>query len=224
MSARDDRMDDRFRDRLSEFLDGELPAGEARECEAHLGTCAECREELEALRAIRDRAAALGDVPAPEELWPGIASRIAAEAPGRVLPLPRRRIAAWVLPAAAAAVITVVAALAFFAGRGVTGRAASNAVPAPAASGEAALASYDPVAVDGEVAELQRALDRGRGKLDPQTVAVLEENLRVIRRATDDARRALAADPANRELQDYFAATVQSKLRLMRRATAMAGV
>ena len=53
---------------------------------------------------------------------------------------------------------------------------------------------------------------------------MLEKNLKLIRTATEDARKALLADPANAELQDYFAGTVQSKLELMRRATAMAGV
>jgi hypothetical protein len=85
-------------------------------------------------------------------------------------------------------------------------------------------ATFDAARVDGEIAQLQQALDRGQGRLDPRTIAVLEKNLALIRQAADDARRALAQDPANRELQDYFASTMHSKLDLMRRATAMAGV
>jgi hypothetical protein len=53
---------------------------------------------------------------------------------------------------------------------------------------------------------------------------VLEKNLAVIRQATEDAKRALAEDPANQDLRNYVASTVQRKLDLMRRATTMAGV
>jgi hypothetical protein len=55
-------------------------------------------------------------------------------------------------------------------------------------------------------------------------VKVLEENLRIIRKATEDARHALEQDPANRDLLQYFAGSVQSKLELVRRAAQQAGV
>jgi anti-sigma factor RsiW len=222
-------MTDHWTHALSDHLDGDLPPSEARALERHLETCAECRETLAALRAVKDRAAALVDPPAPDDLWAGIASRIgtagstsASEA--RILELPRRQaLAPWLLPAAAAALLAVVLALPWLMGH--WGRSHRGAGVAAVATPEPAqLASFDATEVEGEIAQLQAALDRGRGKLDPKTIAVLEKNLKVIRAATEDARRALAADPANRELQDYFAATVQSKLRLMRQATAMAGV
>jgi len=109
--------------------------------------------------------------------------------------------------------------------RGLYISARNTALPRAQAGDTAAhLAAFDATRIDGEIAQLQTALDRGRGKLDPATVKVLETNLETIRKATEDARAALARDPANRELQDYFASTVQSKLDLMRRATAMAGV
>ena len=37
-------------ERLSEYLDGELPAGLCRSVEAHMGDCRPCREFLESLR------------------------------------------------------------------------------------------------------------------------------------------------------------------------------
>jgi len=51
---------------------------------------------------------------------------------------------------------------------------------------------------------------------------VLEENLRIIRKATEDARLALEKDPANRDLQNYFAGSVTSKLELMKRSLSLA--
>jgi len=92
------------------------------------------------------------------------------------------------------------------------------------AGSSTSVASFDAAQVEGEIADLQAALDRGRGKLDPKTVEVLEKNLALIREATEDAKRALAADPANRDLQNYFASNVQSKIDLMKRATTLAGV
>jgi len=86
------------------------------------------------------------------------------------------------------------------------------------------VADFDATRIEGEIGQLQQALDRGRGKLDPKTVKVLEENLRIIRKATEDARHALQQDPANRDLQDYLAGSVQRKLDLVRRAAVMAGV
>jgi negative regulator of sigma E activity len=85
-------------------------------------------------------------------------------------------------------------------------------------------ASFDATAIETQIGQLQQALDRGRDKLDPKTVQVLEENLRIIRKATEDARHALEQDPANRELKNYFAGSVQSKLDMVRRATELAGV
>jgi hypothetical protein len=92
------------------------------------------------------------------------------------------------------------------------------------AGAEATSASFDATRIEGEIGQLQQALDRGRGKLDPKTVKVLEENLRIIHKATEDARHALEQDPANRDLQDYLAGSVQRKLDLVRRAAVMAGV
>jgi anti-sigma factor RsiW len=221
-------MTDPWTDSLSELLDGGLPSDQVRELERHLETCAECRETLAQLRAVKQRAGALVDPPAPDDLWAGIASRIgtagstsASRAP--IVPLPRRRsFATWLVPVvAAAAALALIAGTPWLLSRT---RHETAVVAQPEPAGTAQLATFDATEVEGEIAQLQQALDRGRGKLDPKTVEVLEKNLKLIRTATEDARRALAADPANKELQDYFTATVQSKIRLMKQATLMAGV
>ena len=223
-------MSDTWTHRLSEYLDDELTPRERDACERHLETCAECRDTLAGLRAVTERASVLMDPPAPDDLWAGIATRIGpAGSTGahsqRLRILPRWR-GATVWPSiAAAAAMAIVAGAVWFASHDLhRPPAMAVATGAESTASTTRLATYDAVRVDGEIAQLQQALDRGHGKLDPRTIAVLEKNLALIRQATEDARRALAQDPANRELQDYFAATVQSKLDLMRRATAMAGV
>lgn len=233
---------DRFTEQLSDYLDHDLPRAEFDAVERHLGTCAECRDTLAGLAAVKSQAASLVDPLAPTDLWAGIASRIGSagstsEPPARravVLELPRRERAhlKWVpraLPQwlAVAAMFAVVAAGAvwFAQSRLALESTRAGVATTPAVTGtDAASADFDASRIEGEIGELQRALERGRGKLDPKTVQVLEDNLRIIRKATEDARRALQQDPANRELQDYLAGSVQRKLEMVRRAAVLAGV
>jgi len=75
---------------------------------------------------------------------------------------------------------------------------------------------------DAAVAELEQALADGRGRLDPRTLRVVEENLRIIDRAIDEARRAVEADPGNLWLRSHLAATMMRKVDLLRSATLVA--
>jgi len=244
-------MKDRFTDLLSDYLDHDLPRGEAEALERHLAECAECRDTLAALERVKTRAATLVDPLAPTDLWAGIASRIGTAGTTSVKPRPTvvhgrpdprsaraPRPALWSVPQwalAAAAFVAVAVAVSWVVQTRMTPvlRAPVATQPAspdqgsgtqPAAGTDVAAASFDATAIESQIGQLQQALDRGRDKLDPKTVQVLEENLRIIRKATEDARRALEQDPANRNLQNYFAGSVQSKLDLVRRATQLAGV
>jgi uncharacterized membrane protein YccC len=108
----------------------------------------------------------------------------------------------------------------------VAGNAATPA-PQPAAgtAGPAAVtAGYEIERYDATIAELQRALRERRDRLDPRTVAVIERNLRIIDAATDQARRALAADPANPYLHGHLADQLQRKVAVLRQATSLAAV
>lgn len=228
-------MTDRWTDMLTDYLDGDLTAAEARTLEKHLDACEDCRLVLAQLRRVKNEARALADPPVPDDLWAGIASRIGPAGsasgrvaePARVLHLPARRPAAsWAWAMAAGIALLLVSAVALVLSTRTAGRGAAPMLAAgdTAASGSTQLASFDAAQVESEIADLQAALEKGRGRLDPKTVAVLEKNLTLIRQATEDAKRALAADPANKDLQNYFATNVHKKLDLMRRATTMAGV
>ena len=59
---------------------------------------------------------------------------------------------------------------------------------------------------------------------DTATVRVLEENLRIIDAAIDEAKRALVADPANSYLNGHLVNSMQRKLDLLRRVAAIASV
>lgn len=219
---------DRFTELLSDYLDHDLPRAEFDAVERHLETCTECRETLAGLVAVKSRAASLVDPPAPTDLWAGIASRIGTagstrEAPARkavVLELPKRT-RTWAAPQwlAAAAVFAVVAA-------GAVWFAQPRFAPPGTGSSQVAPDTdvFNASNIEKEILDLQAALERGRGKLAPETVQVLEDNLRVIHKALDDARTALAQDPANHELKDYLAGSVQKKLDMVKRAAERAGV
>ncbi|MCC6349232.1 MAG: zf-HC2 domain-containing protein [Candidatus Eisenbacteria bacterium] len=228
-------MTDRWTNLLTDHLDGDLSAAESRALEQHLESCADCRLVLAQLRQVKQAARALADPPVPDDLWAGIASRIgpagsasgrSAES-GRVTRLPARRPATawtWAMAAGIALLLVSAVTLVHFLRTPADGSAPSLAAADSATAGPARLATFDADAVEGEIADLQTALEKGRGKLDPKTIAVLEKNLTLIRQATEDARRALAADPANQDLRNYFASNVHRKLELMRRATSLAGV
>ena len=231
---------DRFTDLLSDYLDHDLPRGEAEALARHLADCAECRDTLAALERVKSHAATLVDPPAPTDLWAGIASRIGTAGTTSVKPRPvlvhelPRRPAVWSVPQwalAAAAFVAVAVGVSWVVQTRNMPALRPAAVVTPADPGtsepppvDARDASFDATAIESQIGQLQQALDRGRGKLDPKTVQVLEENLRIIRKATEDARRALEQDPANRDLQNYFAGSMQSKLDMVRRAAQLAGV
>ena len=230
-------MSDRFTDLLSDYLDHDLPRPEYEALEHHLETCAECRDVLAGLAAVKSRATSLVDPPAPDDLWAGIASRIgtagsSSEAPRPVvIELPRRArgwsaMPRWV-PVAAAFAIVALGGRWFARGglqRGVSPRTAVEQVVPVEPSLSASAAGFDAGRIETEIQDLRAALERGRGRLAPETVKVLEENLVIIHKALNDARTALEHDPANRDLQDYLAGSVQRKLDMVKRAAELAGV
>ncbi len=239
-------MRDLWMDRLSDYLDDDMPRSEAVDLEAHLATCDACRATLDELRRVKEQASSLVDPPVPDDLWAGIATRIGAAgstpppppppAPARpavrvvALPTHRHWTLTWPQLAAAGFLLMVGSAALFWSLRGtVDQRTLAQRTPTAAESTAgaaipASAAGFDAHEVEGEIAQLQKALDAGRDRLDPQTVKVLERNLALIRKATNEASLALAADPANADLQQYLAGTVRRKLDLMKRATALAGI
>jgi Putative zinc-finger len=211
-------MSDQWTDRLSEYLDGDLAESERIALEAHLPTCAACRDTLAGLRRIVVRARSLEDRPPQHDLWSGIAKRIGAGAQSRrfTFSMPQLLAAgialavlsgagAWLLHPDPAGVATVE--------RTPTPR---GMVPATTVGSAAAARSYD-----SAVNDLERILAEGRGKLDTTTVRVLEENLALIDRAITQAQRAVAADSANVYLNSHLAETMRRKIDLLRQAAAL---
>jgi len=218
-------MNDQWTDLLSEYVDGELAAGERAALEAHLATCAECHATLEELRKVVARARSSEDRPPKADLWSGIHARLTPGAATKGSPLGRPGVSrdattrsrrfSFTVPQLIAASIALV--LLSAGGMWV----ALNQPPT------ARDAQFTPRLVwtgrtDAAIADLQDALTRNESRLDTATVRVVRENLALIDRAISQARSALDADPGNAYLNLHLADTMRRKLELLRRINAIA--
>ena len=94
-------------------------------------------------------------------------------------------------------------------------------MPAQPDDAQIATVSFADAQYDAAVAGLESAVKKGRGRLDANTIAIVEHNLQIIDQAIDQARQALAADPANAYLSSHLFEARRRKLDLLRRAAAL---
>jgi anti-sigma factor RsiW len=222
---------DTWRDRLSEYADGELRPVERRAVARHLAGCADCAAVVADLREVAARGGELpvGEQPATD-LWPGIASRLTPRSVAR-----RRSPRAWpwggrwLVPQLGAAALVLVAC-GVFVGWAIWGRqpavprvAVATARPAPTTVNTTADTTANPAeaSYEREVADLRRLL-RTRLTLDPHVVEVLDQNLATLDAAIADYRKAESERPGDKRLDLRIAEARQRKLDVLRRAVALA--
>jgi hypothetical protein len=127
------------RERLSAYLDEELPPGERAVVEAHLAACPECAAFLAELAAVDEAAAAL-PVEAPEGYFDAFPARVRARLrPARAAVFPAGRVPVWTWAAAAALLLAVVTPLTL-----------RQLRPSPAAAPPAAAVTLPPAPVKSE--------------------------------------------------------------------------
>lgn len=73
----------------------------------------------------------------------------------------------------------------------------------------------------GTANRLSAMLESDQMQLSPRTLAKMKESLRVIDAAILEARRALAEDPANKQLVEILSTTYSQKIDFLRRTTEM---
>ena len=216
-------MHDQITDRLSEYVDDELASTERAAVDTHLAGCAECSAVLDDLRSIVAAAGRLPGSMPDRELWAGVTDRIGAK--NRVLPLAlrTRKRFSFTAPqlAAAGIILMLLSGGLVYMVRPQMQPVATAADTAPPATPVVAPASLVDPQYEDAAADLEQILAQGRGRLDPQTVRVLEQNLQAIDAAIAQSRRALEADPANAFLNSHLESARQRKLALLRRATAL---
>jgi len=217
-------MYDPWTERLSEYLEGTLPHGDAAALTAHLQECAECRLTLAQLDEVRTIAHDQPfELPAVD-LWPGIAERM-AHAPADVIRLedrrPLRRRLSFSLPqlAAAAVLLMTLSGAGVWLALGGGSPAAPGTAAAPErGSNPVQLASIETAGYESAIAELQRSLRQTDTPLDSSTVAVLRQSLATIDAAIADARAALEQDPGNPFLHRHLDGAMKKKVDILRRA------
>lgn len=215
-------------EQLSDYLDGELTAGEAAAVEAHLRECAACNAVLNDLKRIVAQAQHLEPRPPQADLWAGIERRIERVTPPRRVSftLPQLAAAAALLIAVSAGTAIKFAAPAVPASVPVEQTAKDELAQAEAAESIATIAvtpvGFSDAQYDAAVADLEKAVKAGRGRLDKSTIEVVEHNLQIIDQAIAQAREALAGDPANSYLSGHLVEARRRKLDLLRRAAALA--
>ena len=228
-------MTEHWTDRLSEYVDGDLDAATRDAIDAHLAMCAECRATRDELERVAARARRVGYRAPARDLWSGIETSIAAAAPvrrdaraarGRLVTVSLGRLAAaaavvavlsggiaWAIASSRARVSTVAIGADTTRGSVRAESTTSSLGSSSLGSSAVAVASYRDAAAD-----LERAFESGRATLRPETMRVIEENLRAIDLAIAQADSALRRDPGSTYLNQYLADTMQRKLKLLRRA------
>lgn len=198
---------------LNDYLDGVLDAAETERMRQHIGECDACAREIEAIAAIK---ASLADLPLEirpdRDLRAGIWQQIEAPKHTRTL---------WSMryPLAAAAVLLIaissVMTLAIVSGRQPSEIGANYRE-------NVRLVGRDPGAIERqyseEVQELEMVLRKSRGALAPETVRIMETNLKIIDEAIREAQAAIAADPNSDMLVDLLRSAYERKLELLRQA------
>ncbi len=194
---------------VDDYLDHELPAHQRRQVRDHLESCQHCRQELAALQGLLAEARALPrHIPPAKDLWPGIEARLSSSA-NRPF-----RTQTWFFAMAALLLLSMSALLAW-----------SWLWPAPAPSLARNTASEHEQPADWEAELLQidaglaRELDARRAQLDPATLAVLDENLRIIDDAIHACRDALLQKPGSSLVERNLAAVWRQKLELLETAS-----
>jgi hypothetical protein len=225
-------MSDSWTERLSEYLDEELEEVERKQLETHLAACTGCSETLQQLREVVTRAQNLADVSPPADLWPGIAARIAPAGKARTVAAGAPRSPFWKLrfsfslpqlATAGLAVFLVSLGVTWWMGQNLPAERGSLSYTDPAASESMLAVSHQSYLEFGqEVNALKQLLVEHRDELDPETVRVIEKNLKIIEEAIAQSRQALNSDPANADVQRHLIATMGGKVKMLRRAADVA--
>ena len=183
------------------------------------------------LRDLQRRTAELPrEIAPPPEAWAEIKAQIDVDSASRGVSSIGRR-ALWQRPSLlAAAAILLVAGASITTALLINGRLKANGATSVAKSDTAStsgipatLAEFTAVENDyiSTANRLSEVIESGQVDLAPETVAKLRESLRVIDAAILEARRALAADPANKALMEILSTSYSQKVDLLRRTAEM---
>lgn len=212
-------MHDTFTAQLSAYSDGELNPAERATLEAHLAGCADCRQALDGINAVKAWAPRYEGVAPARDPWQNIASRLGTRTIGSgAIGTPAwhgRRVSVRVpLLAAAAIGLLVIGAAASRIFRSGAPVPVVELTPVKHWNPDQERLTNDQY--DAAVSELEAILASNDTALEPATLKVIRESLATIDKAIDDARRAIAEDSTNDYLNASIAQNMRRKLGILR--------
>ncbi len=194
---------------LNRLVDQETDTAAPAEMRAHLAACPACATTLARLEQLRATAAAAPPMTAPPASWLAVRTHITeAPRPTTARPSPARRLA----PALAASLAIVAAAVA------IRQATRSTEPPAPAASGERAVASP----LQDASAELEASYRTVRTRFTPAARAAADAALAEVEAAIREAASAADAGDEAGIAAEMLRRGQAQKLDLLRRYTEMA--
>jgi anti-sigma factor RsiW len=203
-----------YDERIGDYVDGTLAAGDVARLDAHLGACARCQAMVADLRAIRSIARSLAPHAPPPQVW-----RALAEATRSPRPSPLR---AWLFgwqPVAATAMIAVMAtALSWVGGRLATLDPPPSSLESMTTSAAALLdVPHDAAEAHyiSAIASLEELTSVERATLEPAMVDVLDTGMTIIDTAIDQSRAALVVEPDSQIAQDSLFQALRNKVALL---------
>jgi hypothetical protein len=218
-------------ERLSAFVDGELPPAEAAAVRVHAATCMPCTKALGELRALVAGARGLDAPEPPPTLWPSIAGALEQRERFAWLSIANWRPFAVGALAGAVAVVLVVLALPVLRARGVGATApevaTTTAEPAPAidpllheAEAEFAQAA---AAYERSIEKLRALLAREEARWSPQERARMAERLARLDDAIVRSRELARRTPGDSAGNEQLFAAYQQKIAFLAAAVHRGG-
>ncbi len=206
-------------EQLAGYIDGSLTETERAEVDAHLATCATCREEVElagrAVSALRD----LPEEPVPVGVTGPVLTEIGAKAPSREPSRAPARAGGhrfqWAAGLAAAAVLVAAVAVALpklsQQGTSLSDNRAAGASPtaqAPGAEVNAGSIQLETQAVNYDAAKLEQLADQATRA--PADMGVAAPNVKALSRAAATAEVCLAQPPGGITARDRIVRLIQA--------------
>jgi hypothetical protein len=225
-------MQNRWMERVSEYVDGELDLAERELFEDRLNEDPDLRQAVEEVEDLVARAASLGPIEPSQDLWAGIEARISGgaqrtHAPQSPAPRPK-----WIkrmtLIAAGLAVMVISGSAGWWL-HGIGTPTPQNvagierpAFEAPTRDASAANFADQEERLAENITDLEEILLQYGERLDPDTREAIVENLRLIDSAIADAHRALQDDPNSDFLHANITNSMERKVRLLEDAARLA--
>jgi len=228
-----------FAEAVSALADGSLDPAERPRVEAHLEACAECRELLDDLRALRREASSLAPEPLPAALWPRVAARLRDQGVRDESTATAKKGAGFWQWAAIAALLVVAVGAGLLvtwsrrppAPTTASGQPHDDSGIRPASTGNAASpASVQGIEMELRMAEehyekaisgLQQVASSEESSLDPQVAATVKRNLEVIDQAIAESRTALKTEPQNQPARESLFEALRRKIVLLQDTIAL---